>query len=64
MNPIRLRTILLNLEVEHADLARAAEITPEHLSRILRGRVGGVRQETRQRLAEGVRRLIRPGNIM
>jgi hypothetical protein len=54
---------LKHLGITSRDLARAAGLNEVHLCRVLKGRSPVITDSTRIKLAQGLQRLIRPGNL-
>ena len=64
INPLKLRTILLGLGVDQRQYAQICGLTKEHINRLLPGKVTSPGQDTREKLAHGLRRLITTDNIL
>jgi len=63
MTGMGLRTVLLVLEIKEKELAAASEVSAVSLSRFLRAR-RRPSAETREKIAAGLRSLIRADNIL
>lgn len=60
---LKLRTVLMNLGIEHRDLAKKAGVSVCNLSRFLRGE-RRPSAETKRKLAESLRQLIHEDNLL